>query len=92
VGGREGLGQDEELEEEAGGGEEDRQPVAARLLRNRHWRQLAAAVKARGCVLGGGFACHFALRVATADEGLFLPFNKVFSIKQIGLAFLFILK
>jgi hypothetical protein len=39
VGGREGFGQDQELEEEAGGGEEDRQPVAAHLLRNRHWRQ-----------------------------------------------------
>lgn len=39
VGGRKGFGQDEELEEEAGGGEKDRQPVAAHLLRNRHWGQ-----------------------------------------------------
>jgi hypothetical protein len=60
VGGREGFGQDQELEEEAGGGEEDRQPVAAHLLRNRHWR--ARAVKAEGMSLG---FCHFALRVAT---------------------------
>jgi hypothetical protein len=35
VGGREGFGQDQELEEEADGGEEDRQPVAAHLIQNR---------------------------------------------------------
>lgn len=39
VGGREGVGQDEELEEEAGGEEEDRQPVPAHLRWNRHLRE-----------------------------------------------------
>jgi hypothetical protein len=42
VGGREGFGQDQELEEEAGGGDEDRQSVAAHLVRNRSAAPVAA--------------------------------------------------
>lgn len=57
MGGREGVGQDEELEEEAGGEEEDRQPVPAHLRRNRHLRVRAKkARRYRGLRGDEGFA------------------------------------
>ncbi len=64
MGGREGDGQDEELEEEPDGGEEDGQPVAAHLRRNRHRRWVAPS-GGKGKEVVSGELFHFASGLGT---------------------------